>query len=637
MNVIEAWSVIREKIIANDHQDFVNDFKMQCTDEERIIFILNVMLKYDIIPSMCHDTKNAKESEKLRECGNKIFLSMPLSSTSCMETLKLYTKSIAYAPHPSEQLALAYANRSAVLIKLHKYEECIRDIDRALALMYPEKLRAKIYVRKIDCFEALNHPSMEFAIDEAQQWLNKMSLDNVNCKNLNDKLASIKRMSKTCNTNKQSNTKHRIEPPLPTIKTSSAKFPCASDALTIMYNEQYGRHVVATRKINPNEILVVERPYSLFLNPENMYTHCSNCLELCWANIPCDYCICSMYCSEECKISSWKKYHDVECPVFPSMLKMNFSTSQLFSLRLAIQAVRESSSIQELKEELKEVDSCNDPLTKGFSKNGDFMGNKYRCLLAFDTHAKDTEDRLFIRSLNASFILYTLATCTNMFGNPLKKDVSELLKINDVTFVGGLILRNQQLIPCNRHGVSEMQLREMHPLSRGSAIMPFLSFINHNCNPNITRHFRSGHMIMSALYPIEKGEQIFDSYSQLYACIPKAIRQKHLMEKYFFKCNCLPCQENWPVCNDLKSGINLGVKKDVLYDVIQVLKKLKTYKENASKGIILDKSDIEDDVIKMIKVLYYRTPKPWLELSKLIEALKSIVYLTGNKFEIPKL
>ncbi|XP_043265685.1 SET and MYND domain-containing protein 4-like [Colletes gigas] len=637
MDVTEAWNIIRVKIIGNNDQDFVNDFKMQCTDEERIIFILNVMLKYNIIPSMYHDTKNAKESEKLRECGNKIFLSMPLTSTSCMETLRLYTESIAYAPYPSEQLALAYANRSAVLIKLHKYEECICDIDRALALTYPDKLRAKIYVRQIDCFEALNHPRMEFAIDEAQQWLNKMSLDNVNCKNLDDKLASIKKMPKTCNTNKQSNKKHRIKPPLPTIKTCNAKFPCASDALTMKYNEQYGRHIVATKKIEPNEILVVEKPYSLLLNPENMYTHCSNCLEVCWANIPCDYCTCSMYCSEECKITSWQKYHDIECSVFPSMLKMNYSTSQLFSLRIAIQAVRESSSIQALKEELKEVDGCNDPFMKGFSKNGVLMGNKYRCLLAFDTHAKDTEDRLFIRSLNASFILYTLATCTNMFGNPLKKDIAELLKINDVTFVGGLILRNQRLIPCNRHGFTELQLCRMLPFSRGSAMMPFLTLFNHSCDPNVARHSRSGHMIMSALYPIEKGEQIFDSYSQLYSYIPKAIRQKDLLKKYFFKCNCLPCQENWPLFNDLKSVINFGIKKDVFYDVVKLLKKCNTYKENAKKGIIFDKSDIVDDAIRMIKLFYYQTPKPCLELTQLIEELKSIVYLTGNKFEIPRL
>ncbi|XP_054001166.1 SET and MYND domain-containing protein 4-like [Hylaeus anthracinus] len=637
MEVTEAWNTLKERIIANNNEDVVNEFEMLGTDEERIIFTLNIMLKYDILPIVSCDAKNAKESERLRERGNKVFVSSPLTSTSCVEALKLYTKSIVYAPYPSEQLALGYANRSAVLIKLHKYEECVRDINRALALQYPDNLKAKIYARKIDCFEVLKHPTMEDAIKEAQEWLNKISFSNVHCKNLNEKLISKEEMGKSYNSKEQNDAKCKNKSPFPVLKTRNIKIPCISDALTLMYNKQYGRHIVATRKINPGEIIAIEKPYSLLLSPANMYTHCSNCLELSWANIPCDYCIYAMYCSEECKILGWKKYHDMECSVYPCMMKMNFSTSQLFSLRLAIQAMKEASSIQELREELKEVDDCNDSCTKGFSKNGIFEGDKYRSLWGLDTHKEDAKDRLFIRSLNASFILYILATYTNMFGNPLKKDISMLAETPDVTFIGSLILRHQQLIPCNRHGISEMPIPEMHPLSRGSAIMPSMCFINHSCDPNIARITRSGYMIMSALYPIEKGEQIFDSYSQLYVYVPKAVRQKYLLEKYYFQCNCLPCQENWPLFNDLKSCVNLDLKKEILYEANQVLKKFRTYRDDASKGNILDGSSIANDIIKMINILYYQTPKPCLEVSKMIEALKCVFYLTGNRYEIPKL
>lgn len=329
------------------------------TDEERIIFTLNIMSEYDIIPPVCGESKNAEESEKLREQGNKVFISVPLTNVACVEALKLYTKSIAHAPYPSEQLALAYANRSAVLIKLHKYEECIQDIDRALALTYPDDLRAKLYIRKVECMQAVKHSSINDVIEKAQQWLEKMSLNDTSRKKLIEKLTCMKKTLKSCNSKKENTTRCQIQPPLPKIETPNKEVPCASDAVMVKYNEKYGRHVVAARKINPGEVIAVEKPYSLIITPDNIHTHCSNCLEVSWANIPCNYCTYAMYCSEECRTSEWNQFHDVECSVFPSLLKMNYAKVELFCLRLTVQALRESSSIQALREELKEVDSCN--------------------------------------------------------------------------------------------------------------------------------------------------------------------------------------------------------------------------------------------------------------------------------------
>lgn len=598
--------------------------------EDRIMFTLNVMLEYNIIPQVCDNKKDAKESEKLREQGNKIFISTPLKNYTCVEALKLYTKSIAYAPYPSEQLALAYANRSAVLIKLHKYKLCIQDIDRTLALAYPNNLRAKLYVRKVECLNALKNPNVEDTIKEAQYWLEKVSLDNR--KKLNEKLKSIKNMLPSQKFKKE---KFMKQAPLPKIKTHNIEVPCASDAITIKYNDKYGRHIVATRKINPGEVIAIEKPYSLILTPDNIYTHCSNCLEVSWANIPCEYCTYAMYCSEECKAMEWKKYHDIECAIFPSMLKMNFVKLDLFSLRLAIQAVREATSIQELRKELEEVDSCEDPRTKGFSKNGMFLSDKYRSLLGLITNTeKRSVQDLFRRSLDASFILYFLATCSNMFGNPLKKDLSVLIKNDNVIFIGGLILRHQQLIPSNIHSFSEEC--GLDAVERGIAAMPFFSLINHSCNPNILRHSRSNYMIIYVIYPIKKGEQLYDNYGQHYAITPKEERQKELLKQYYFKCNCLACQEDWPLYYNLKSFKSLIKKKEDESKINHVLRKFNNYVDIATEGNISDKH-IVDDLLKMIEVLYDLVPMPCAEMNNVVETLKRVYDLNGNRFEIPDL
>ncbi|XP_006618436.1 SET and MYND domain-containing protein 4-like isoform X3 [Apis dorsata] len=577
----KVLDALNAKIIAaNKHQDLFLKYKTLRTDEDRIMFTLNVMLEYNIVPQVCDNKKDAKESEKFREQGNKIFISTPLKNYTCVEALKLYTKSIAYAPYPSEQLALAYANRSAVLIKLRKYELCIQDIDRTLALAYPNNLRAKLYIRKVECLNALKNPNIEDTIKEAQYWLEKMSLDNK--KKLNEKLKSIKNMLPSQKFKKE---KFMKQAPLPKIKTHNIEVPCASDAITIKYNDKYGRHIVATRKINPGEVIAIEKPYSLILTPDNIHTHCSNCLEVSWANIPCEHCTYAMYCSEECKAMEWKKYHDIECAIFPSMLKMNFVKLDLFSLRLAIQAVREATSIQELRKELEEVDSCEDPRTKGFSKNGMFLSDKYRSLLGLITNTeKRSVQDLFRRSLDASFILYFLATCSNMFGSPLKKDLSILIKNDNVIFVGGLILRHQQLIPSNIHSFSEEC--GLDAVERGIAAMPFFSLINHSCNPNILRHSRSNYMIIYVIFPIKKGEQ------------------------------------------------SLIKKKEDESKINHVLRKFNNYVDIATEGNISDKH-IVDDLLKMIEVLYDLVPMPCEEMNNVVETLKRVYDLNGNRFEIP--
>lgn len=381
--------------------------------------------------------KDAKKSIKFREQGNKIFLSKPLTSACCIDAIKMYTKSIAYAPYPSEQLSLAYGNRSAVLLKLRKFDLSIQDIDRALANPYPDNLRPKLYVRKIECLVAMKGSATEDAYKEAQHWLDKMSLNDDNQKKLTQKLNSMKSLSRKANSQKSTKTSTFN----PTIKTFNSEVPCASDAVAVRYNKMFGRHVVATRKINPGDIISIEKPYSLMLTPDKVYTHCTNCLEVCWANIPCDYCIYAMYCSEKCKSTAWASYHDIECPIHPCLHKLDFTKLDLMCLRLILQAMRETNSIQELRDELKEVDESTDPRLKGFSKDGILEGDKHRSMLGLVTNTdKRSAKDLYRRAMDSAFTLYALSTLTNMFGSPLEKNWSALLKNPDVTFIGGLIM-----------------------------------------------------------------------------------------------------------------------------------------------------------------------------------------------------
>lgn len=343
-------------IAAGKHFEVSHQFRKLKTDQERIVFTLNVMQEYDVVPNLTGVPKNAKESEKLREEGNKVFVRGTLNNMTCINALKLYTKSIAFAPYPSEQLALGYANRSAVLFKLGLYLECIQDIDRALALNYPDNLRAKLYLRKTECFIILGNHSVEDILKEVQHCLDNMSLNDASRERLKAKFDNLH--DKTVQAELRAmNTEIKIsEPAVPTTSSHNNEVSCASDVVAIKYDKHYGRHIVATRNINPGEIIAVEEPYSLILKQHNVQTHCSNCLKVCWANIPCNYCTYAMYCSEECKDAEWKRCHDIECAVFPALVEFAFYNLDLFSIRLAVLALREAGGFMELRTMLKEVD-----------------------------------------------------------------------------------------------------------------------------------------------------------------------------------------------------------------------------------------------------------------------------------------
>ncbi|XP_029680669.1 SET and MYND domain-containing protein 4-like isoform X2 [Formica exsecta] len=627
-------------IVANKQHELADRYKKLKTDQERVIFTFNVMLEYDMVPSTTGIPKNAKESEKLREQGNKVFIKGTFNNMTCIDALKLYTKSIAFAPYPSEQLALAYANRSAVLFQLGLHLECIQDIDRALALNYPDNLRAKLYVRKTECLIILKNCSVENILREAQHWLDKMSLNDVSREKLRSKLDFLHYKAAQTEQSVKDNLictkvkKSENESFLPIIASHNDEVPCASDAVAIKYNTRYGRHVIATRDIQPGEVIAVEKPYTLLLTQRNVQTHCSNCLEVCWTNIPCNYCTYAMYCSEECRYAEWKKCHDVECAVFPALIEYECYNLDLLSIRLIVLAIREAGDIKKLRTMLEKLNEY--PRTKGFSQDGKLYSDRYISVYSLVTNTdKRSVSDLLRRSLDTCLILYFLATRTVMFGTKLPEDLSILAKNDDVTFIGGLILRHQQIIPSNIHTFSEEQGLEC--VERGIAAMPFLSLINHSCNPNIFRHSRPKHVVIYAMYPIRKGEQLFDNYGEHYALKPRATRQQKLLKQYFFTCDCIPCQENWPMYHELQSFKTLVKRAEDKTKIREALWKFNTYVDLATEDNVRDKPYIIEDLLKMIQTLHNCAPMPCEEMSNVIETLKRVYDLNGNRFEIPQI
>ena len=93
--------------------------------------------------------KSTAKSILARTEGNKEF-----QNKKYTEALSLYNESVKYAPMSSgePEFSMAVANRSAVLIHIKKYSECLADIELALSYGYPDILKYKVYERQGKCY-----------------------------------------------------------------------------------------------------------------------------------------------------------------------------------------------------------------------------------------------------------------------------------------------------------------------------------------------------------------------------------------------------------------------------------------------------------------------------------------------------
>jgi tetratricopeptide (TPR) repeat protein len=151
-------------------------FAKQTSDSNRVEIATQLLKEHNLIATpgryLRGNDKSLTRSVDLRNSGNKAFQKKDDNTA-----LMLYTQSIATAPFPSMSkisnqelptdfaenenddtsaaLALALANRSAVLFTMSNHEACLSDIKQAMKYNYPNKLLYKLYERQGKCFQAL--------------------------------------------------------------------------------------------------------------------------------------------------------------------------------------------------------------------------------------------------------------------------------------------------------------------------------------------------------------------------------------------------------------------------------------------------------------------------------------------------
>lgn len=132
---------------------------------------------------------------------------------------------------------------------------------------------------------------------------------------------------------------------------------------------------------------------------------------------------------------------------------------------------------------------------------------------------------------------------------------------------GKLLLRNLQVLQFNAHEVYEAMRSSRDSLTPwknqtvGLAIYPTASYLNHSCHGGVARTFEGNRLTVRALRPLKKGDEICENYGPSFYLKDREKRRKELKMRYWFDCNCKPCEEDWPLLANLPNDVNLAKNK----------------------------------------------------------------------------
>ncbi|KAM0725205.1 SET and MYND domain-containing protein 4 [Formica fusca] len=527
-----------------------NDIKnMKCESElmSRLLTNQQVTKFLSLWLSKLYDKRETRKERKNLETsmfykteGNKEFQSKNYNTS-----LKLYTKSAIYAPSGSIDLPVAIANRSASLFYLERWQDCIKDIELAIKLGYPEKSRGKLYLRIVECYlklnkkilaariiSELNNSSQYDMTNEQRERLQKMNEIRLQSLNTIDGINDVNRACNVVNV-----TESPSQPKLKRLKSDeNPNFRSASASIEVKYAPAKGRYVVANRNIKKGETLFVEDAFTFVLvnnNKDNTYCHncCKSCLDI---PAPCTQCVETIFCNMSCWDEACLSHHRWICPASQMGLLRQVGITHLALKLLCVCATTTNN------EKFNDVQQ----LVTNFNKlaPADVISYGITAVMLTLYLSKYTD---FFKDINLQECL------ASKFSNDEINIKCNLATEDDKRlYVSSLLLRHVLQLICNGHAITkinvttddhENKLLIEEQIRIATAIYPSASMMNHSCDPNIINSFLDQTLVVKAIQDIKEGEEILHCYGVDFRRMSKADRQESLESQYCFTCNCKAC------------------------------------------------------------------------------------------------
>lgn len=400
------------------------------------------------------------------------------------EALLKYNESLCFA-ESKEILSLAFADRSYAYFGLKMYQQSLNNIQLARNNNYPESAMPLLQKLEVIC-------------QKRSKLKRKTSFD-----------------------------------PFDYFKLSyehNKSVPSIIDGFEVQCDSKFGRKIIATRPLNPGDVISVETPFFQTLQElssvedgegENKFKYCHHCLnDNLMDLIPCAGCNATMFCSESCQNNA-QGYHQYECFVSAAFQKLEqYHVAHSFFKALAIV----NGSITELQ---KLHNEC--------------LASPNRTVFDFDFSNSDDPE------YQKNQLRAALSLARNEQHTKLELDMkvfTQHLRVKGIwksAFISKFLLHLEQSVRvCKVYRHIFLPGKTGHQ-QVGLGHCLFGGLVNHSCYPNIAAFTVGDKMCSVVLRPIEAGEQIFESYSDSFPLQSVADRQKFL-KSMSIDCDCEACQ-----------------------------------------------------------------------------------------------
>lgn len=469
------------------------------------------------------------------------------------ESHKLYTKSVLFARKDGPLYSVALANRSAAALRLRRYKESLRDVQRALYHQYPPDLQHKLYLRRAECFlEMGQRQNCIEAMKQAVRHNERIKLKGVSkaefdksYRLLEEKIVKLKHDAPA------------DELHLPELYLGeNPDFRNACGAVELVRNEEFGRHVLVKEPVKRGDVIFAEEPFASVKLPDKDLPHpyyCDYCCSSDSAMIGCSDCSRVMYCDEACYYLGKNFYHRWECIGVRANIFPIIGIAHL-AFRVMLKYAH-----------------------KGFPRLPECAGTPTTAAALIAAYSNvdniyiyKTETESFYRMFNLSSNLGTSANTDNIqyalsstmltlyleqntkFFDYFPARVGYPLPMSEMKLLcAALIFRSLGQLISNAHTVMELNTGQnpnmpipctSSPWRRiGTGIYPSASMMNHSCEPNITNVFYNNHLFVKVIRELPIGGEVLNCYGPHYARASTDDRREALRIQYGFNCMCPAC------------------------------------------------------------------------------------------------
>ncbi|KAJ8956664.1 hypothetical protein NQ318_014018 [Aromia moschata] len=502
-----------ELVAENAGEDWIKTvFGKLKTDKERIRIIYNYERTKQPVTEVLSNVqeiyrrKNLDVSESKRLEAENLF-----KAGDAKKALLYYSQSVLRAPKTGPSLSLALWGRAKVLMSLNEYSLALSDIQLALKENLPTAHKGEAFWKMGVCYKALNEEnraSVSFALAE-KLLANKMRIDELE----RDKMGIFIQ-------NKREDRKMT-----PHVNGGlHPNFPCASKKLKVEQKEGMGRYVVANTEIKTGETLVVEPPYAACLLPEMFGTHCHHCFERLVSPVGCPECSNVAFCNSDCRNTALSTYHQYECKFLDLLIGSGMSILSHTALRMVTQnALSRTLEIYSDRSKEKVYSLCTNASVRPAT---DFLQ----------------------RTLMAAFLL----RCLQKSGYFNTRDRNRITPTEEELRVGELLLYHLQMLQFNAHEIYELRNWPEAPFKGckvayiGVAVYPTVALFNHQCYPAVVRYFVGKNIVIKAARSLQIQEIVAENYGPIFTRKNLQERQRSLLARYWFNCECDACKYNWP-------------------------------------------------------------------------------------------